>query len=465
MSLLFRESETICAPITAPATAGVGVIRVSGPRAIASVRSLCTFLPVDWQSHHVYYGWLKRPDTEELIDEVLLSLFAEGKSFTGEETVEISCHGNPQLIRKVLDLLQAQGCLPAERGEFSFRAFRNGRIDLAQAESILSLIEAQSDSAIRLSLRQLRGELSQKISELDEILIWILANIEAGIDFISEDIEVLDYKKIAERINLLVQKIKILTGSYKKARPLVEGLYVTLAGAPNAGKSSLFNALIGQERAIVTPIAGTTRDAIEGRIRLDSGDVLLTDTAGLRETEETIEAIGISITRQSIKRADLIFYLIDGRAGLLDSDIHYLKEINPDQLAVVLSKSDIASERALQDVKGSLHAKGIQPAHGIIQVSAMSRAGFAELTKIFKCILESCFVEDNVIVIQARHYELLIKSQESLLRAQSLICEGASLEFVALELRESLLSVYEILGKRFDDQIMDRVFSEFCIGK
>ncbi len=465
MDLLSREAETIYAPITAPAVAGVGVIRVSGPQAVATTRKMCEFLPANIESHRVYYGFFKHPKTSITIDEVLVSYFAENKSFTGEETIEISCHGSLSIMNQILNLLGEYGCIAAERGEFTFRAFSNGRIDLVQAESVLSLVHSQSEAASRLAIRQLQGELSKEIQIIEDHITWTLANIEAGIDFTTEDIDVISYREMNTRVEKVVNSVANLVRTYQNTRPIVEGLRVVLVGRPNAGKSSLLNALLEHERAIVTDIPGTTRDLIEGILKLENGIVTLVDTAGLRETIEVVEGIGIRAAKNAANSADLVGYLFDSQQGLVAEDYEYIKNLDAQRLILIGTKSDCMGEAKSTTVLiNSVEPLISKPLHALV-TSAKERAGIEKLKNIFNQTLQSTFIDDSAVLIQKRHYELLSLTAQKTTEAFKLLKENASLEFVALELQESLSHVHELLGKRYDDQVMDRVFKEFCIGK
>lgn len=451
MNLIGREESTICAPITATYQSGVSVVRISGLKALEHGRQLLPFLPREPESHRIYYGFAVDPKSAEPIDEVLVSYFQKGKSFTGEETLEVSCHGNPLIVAKIMETLVASGCLPAERGEFTFRAFHHGRIDLVQAEAVLSLIEGQSVRATQLAMRQLKGELSRKLSAIEDHLTWCLANIEAGIDFTTEDIDVLEYQEIKNRAGLVCSEIERLVSSYHENRPAREGLRVAIIGLPNSGKSSLMNALLEQQRAIVTEIPGTTRDVIEAELALGNGKVILLDTAGLRETQDRVEQIGIQKAREEATEADLILYLVDSTVGLTAEDRKELAGLKNPML--VLTKSDLVSGTSETNLSDA------------ISISSKNEAGLAELKAVFQKELSKGLTEEGAVIIQKRHYSILLNVKARALAALKLLESKASLEFVALELQESLSGIFEILGKRLDDQVMDRVFKEFCIGK
>lgn len=447
MSLIERDGSTICAPITASGRAGIAVIRVSGPQSFEITRKLAPFLPESIESHRTYYGRIK--DQVGEVDEVLVTCFAQGRSFTGEATAEISLHGNPEIVSLVMAQLQNLGALVALPGEFTFRAFFNGRIDLIQAEGILSLIQASHEKAVRLSLRQIQGRLSNKLIETEDHLTWILANIEAGIDFSTEDIDPIERNEIQRRADIISGTLSQLSENYHKMRNVTEGLRVLFLGQPNVGKSSLLNRLMESQRAIVTEVPGTTRDLIEGQIRVANGLVTLIDSAGLRKTEDKIENLGIEAALEEAKNVDIIVYLVDSRVGLSEQDRRYLEQIQNQKL-IIGTKADL----------GGALSTGLQ--HSL---SSLSGAGIEELKAIFNEILGSATDVYSEPVLRARQNEQIRLAADRLSQGLELLHQNASLEFVALELREALLAVYELLGKKFDDQIMDRVFSEFCIGK
>lgn len=458
------DADTICALSTPPGVGGIAVVRVSGDGSLEICRKICSFLPEAPSSHRVFYGIAKTADLAGPIDEVLVTYFAEGRSFTGEETIEVSCHGGPVMTSSLLKELVLSGARVARPGEFTYRAFMNGRIDLVQAESVLSLIESRSKQSARVALRQLQGHLSSDFGGIEDDLVWILAHLEAGIDFSTEGIELVSQPALLERIDSVLDVVSRLIGSYSQGRLLREGLEIALAGRPNAGKSSLLNAFLGEERAIVTPHAGTTRDTIEGQITIGGFPVTFVDTAGLRETENEIEVIGIDRTFKAMKRADLVFMVLDTTA-IEDDSMGALLDGADQRTYFLLNKVDLdESETGLRKLVLELEKRSL-PRDRIFPVSARTRSGLRELETRISTLSKTVGAESSNVVTQARHVELLEKIQSCVVAARGLVSDGASPEFIAFELQESVRAIHELLGKEFNEQVIDRIFKEFCLGK
>lgn len=457
---LRNDEDTVCALSTAPGLGGIAVIRISGSQSALVTRGLCAFLPLKPESHRVYYGHLVDPQTKEELDEVLLTYFAHGRSFTGEETIEISCHGGTTVSSRILDALIKSGARLAERGEFTYRSFMNGKIDLVQAESILQLIESQSNRAAKLAYRQLRGDFSTQLKWIEDHLIWVLANLEANIDFAAEDIEVAAENILLERLSVALSSVDKLLETYSKGRLIRDGLEVALVGEPNVGKSSLLNYILEEDRAIVTEIPGTTRDFVEGRLSVGGHAVSFIDTAGLRETTDVVEKHGIEKTNEILNRADLVFYVFDSSQPFSRDCLNVLTPEVLKKTVLILNKIDVAAGEFLQPgfIQNLMQTS-------CIQTSALKKMGRAEMLAKVESILADQLFEDSTVVMNARHFELLEKMRGSLDRSRSQFKENASPEFIAFELQDALHAIHEILGKKFDDQVMDRVFKEFCLGK
>lgn len=472
MQIRSRDTDTIVAQATPAGYGGISVIRVSGPGAYGITRKVCSFLPEQICSHHAYFGNLVSANHGSSqafsIDEVVVTAFANGKSFTGEESTEISCHGNPLIVKEIISQLIFCGARGADRGEFTYRAFMNGRIDLVQAEGVLSLIQSQSQTSALQSLRQLKGKLSQEFESLENDITWCLAHIEASIDFSTEGIDVVDNTVLINRLkNILSTTEKLLSG-YKGGQILRDGFYVALVGKPNAGKSSLLNLLLGEEKAIVTHIPGTTRDVIEGAILLNGCRVVFSDTAGLRESADLVEQIGIKRSYEVLDKADLIFYVYDSTVPLSEDELGLICQLPLNKCVFVANKIDLhrdGGQSAVGEFIKNLQGKVSVSEDMVCMTSTLNQNDVLKLKEVIAKKLEAFRFEDATVLFQTRQYDCLLEMKQYLVEAISLVESFASPEFSALPLKETLLKVHEVLGKHFDDQIMDRVFKEFCIGK
>lgn len=466
-----RDLDTICALSTPAGVGGLAVVRVSGPQAVSLTRGLCSFLPQSPDSHRAYYGILmsmKSGTKREPIDEVVVTFFQKGRSFTGEDTIEISSHGSPQITKDILAELTLAGARPADRGEFTYRAFMNGRLDLVQAESVLSLIESQSKQSTQQALRQLQGNLSKDLEKIESDLIWCLAHIEASIDFSTEGLEVVDSNELLMKVKELRHQIGRLVDSYQAGRVLKDGYQLVLTGVPNVGKSSLLNLLVEDERAIVTDVPGTTRDLIEAFFMVEGFKINVTDTAGLRESEDRVEIIGIEKSYEAQKRADGIFFIFDSSRELTSAEVKEIASLDLERTIFIGNKSDQGNKspaERITDFVQNLQGFDRVSKEKVHIVSAFDKRDGEKLKNLLIKNLRETQFEDQAVISQARHFENLSGAFENMIQAEVLVKEGTSPELTALELKEALLRVQETLGKRFDDQIMDRVFKEFCIGK
>ena len=465
------DQDTICAVSTAPGTGGIAVVRVSGTDAFAIGRKICKFLPAEPDSHRIYYGILKSFLENAPVDEVLVACFAKGRSFTGEQTIEISCHGGQVVTSLVLGELASVGARLARPGEFSYRAYLNGRLDLVQAESVLALIESQSKQSAKIALRQLQGSLSQDFKRIEDDLVWLLAQLEASIDFSTEDIEIIPSQVLSNRTDRLLSFVGQLVGSYRSGKIIRDGLHVALVGAPNAGKSSLLNALLREDRAIVTPHAGTTRDLVEGKLSIGGVAVTLIDTAGIRETQDEIEKLGIARSLSAMTAADLVFQLVD----ISDPDwetvlAKALDEACLERVVASSSRYFLFNKIDLCSSPGELAVIKQSPivdslGERALWLSAVQRTGLDKLEELLLSKTSGLVADDQSVVTQARHLNGLLRIQDGLKRATKLISEDASPEFIAFELQEAVVVIHELLGQEFDEQVIDRIFKEFCLGK
>lgn len=454
--------DTIAAIATPSGRGGVGIIRVSGPAAGSIARQI--FVPkqqnCSWQSHQLYHGDIISPDSKNILDEVLVALMRGPHSFTGEDVLEINCHGSPLIMQAILSQLVQFGCRLARPGEFSQRAFLNGRMDLSQAEALATLVAAQSEKACAISLAHLKGALGTEIEKLRLKLIDILALTEAAIDF-TEDISALDASGILPGIENTIERLQLLLDSYRKAKIYTEGLNVVIAGKPNVGKSSLLNTLTGKKRAIVTDIPGTTRDFITGRIDIRGIPVNLVDTAGIRQPQDIIEQAGIDLVWENLAHADLAIIIFDGSKPLTPEDFAIFSGIATKNCLVAINKTDLPPAWEVNNVDQlSQDCK-------ILKISAKFGMGIDELKE---AIVDNTArdKEENaaaVMITSLRHKVALEKALGNIQSAQESIAGGISPEFPAFELRQALDNLDEITGKKIDDAILDKIFSSFCIGK
>lgn len=468
MGILSRDEDTICAICTPPGVGGIAVLRISGSQALEVARKVCPFIPTAAETHRVFYGFAKTVDQNNEIDEVLATYFAANRSFTGESTVEISCHGGFVVSEQLLEEVRRAGARLAERGEFTYRAFMNQRLDLVQAESVLNLIEANSRRASELALRHLKGDLSAYVNRLEDAIHWILAHLEANIDFAYEDIEAASTAELVSRLRSEVASVDRVLESYRQGRMLRDGIRIAIVGPPNAGKSSLMNALVGEERSIVTEIAGTTRDTIEGALLVNGVKVTFVDTAGLRETQDRVEQLGISRTRAAIKDADLVWWVVD--LGDLESSPvdAAVFEVGSEQLWVLGNKTDLVLDGSAEARLGNW-LEGVSE-HGMrgsrrFCLSCLNPQSVAWLRSELEEQVKLEFSEVSAVLTNSRHRELFEVIKRSLDSGLELVERGESAEFVAFELRAALMGVHELLGRKFDDEVLDRVFKEFCLGK
>ena len=453
---IFLSEETIVAPATAPGEAALAIIRLSGKKAFTIADSVFSggVQLSEVSSHTIHHGFIIDPATKEKIDEVLVSVFCAPKSYTAEDSIEISCHGGRAVVAAIVEALVRAGARPAQPGEFTQRAYLNGRIDLAQAEAVADLISAQSEVSRKSSLEQLEGHLSKKVNQLRESLLDVLAEVEANLDFPEEGIEPQRAGQISATLIGVIGQVRALAKSFKEGRVLREGYSVVIAGRPNVGKSSLLNALLQKERAIVTPLPGTTRDTIEEWALFSGVPIRLVDTAGLRERGGKIEKEGMRRTEEAIQKSDLVLLMLDASQKLNDEDEKLLVKYEGRKKILLYNKIDLMSGGP----DGS-------ESNGTLYISATLGTGLDRLKeKIARLALPS-FGTESVLVTSARHKEALAKGFVSLLRARRGLERGKGLELVAFELRRAMDALGEITGQIVTEDILGRIFSKFCIGK
>jgi len=455
------EETTIAAIATPPGEGGVAIVRISGPEAeriAARIFERAGKTGERLRSHRLYHGKIRHPRSARILDEVLLTMMRRPRSYTGEDVVEIHCHGGAFLVRQVLELVLSEGARQAEPGEFTKRAFLNGRMDLAQAEGVLDLIRARTEKSAALALDQTGGALSHRVGELREALLDILVHVEAAIDFPEEEIELLPRRELIDKLGALKSIIDQISATYDWGRLFREGASVTLCGRPNVGKSSLLNALLGEDRAIVTPIAGTTRDVIEETLNLDGLPVVLGDTAGLRETDNPIESLGIDFTRRHLEKSDAVIVVLDGSEPLGRDDEILLRLVGNKKFIVAVNKSDLPQ---------AIDAQCLADFHcpNRVSVSARTGHGISHLKKALRDLLVDTEIEAPAVVSNLRHRGALLRSSDALAKAAAALDEKFAPEFVAIDLNDAREALEEITGAIRNDDILERIFYNFCIGK
>ncbi|MBN8539229.1 MAG: tRNA uridine-5-carboxymethylaminomethyl(34) synthesis GTPase MnmE [Deltaproteobacteria bacterium] len=457
------DRDTICALATAPGVGAIAVVRISGGKSLEISRTIASFLPSTPESHRAYFGSLRASGA--LLDEALVTYFADGSSFTGQESLEFSVHGGAQIAGRLIEVLIGAGARLANPGEFTYRAYMNDRIDLVQAESILSLIESRSSEGSANALAQLKGELSGKFLEIEDSLLWLGAQLEASIDFSSDGIELKPSKDLLDRALGLQADIKALIQTYQKGRILRDGLTVALIGVPNAGKSSLLNALVEDDRAIVTDHPGTTRDLIQVETLLDGTPVTWIDTAGIRASEDEVERLGVERSLKVRSESDFVVVVIDlADRSWRERLSNFVREGRKDEW-YFFNKVDLdRSGEWVATAEAEAEKYGIS-ARSVFG-SAKKGTGLEQLKKaVLAPVREKLSVQGGVVVTQSRHVEGLQKIDVALEKALKLIGSDGSPEIIAYELQVAVKSVHELLGKVFHEQVIDRIFKEFCLGK
>jgi tRNA modification GTPase len=455
--------DTITAIATAFGTAGVGIIRVSGPQTLEIARRIFqpTHANCPWETHHLYHGDIISADGKTILDEALVSFMKRPHSFTGEDVLEINCHGNPLIMKAILSELVALGCRLARPGEFSQRAFFNNRIDLSQAEALASMIAAKSAKACAIGLAQLKGSLTKEIDNLRTLLIDALAMIEATIDF-TDDVAAGDIPQLPQQIDLAASRVQSLLATYHSAKIYTEGVSVVITGKPNVGKSSLLNTLTGRKKAIVTDIPGTTRDLITDMINIKGVPVNLVDTAGIREPKDAIEKEGIKLVWENLANADVVIIILDGSKPLTYEDKEIIQKNKNGNILIAINKTDLPPAWATESIAGLL-----SPEVKILNISAKFGTGLEELKNIIvdSCLSENYIDAGSAMITNMRHKMALEKALANVRTAKNNILNGMSPEFAAFDLREALDNLDEITGKKINDEILDKIFSSFCIGK
>lgn len=455
------DTDTIAAVATAMSSSGIGIIRISGAQAITITdrvfRAKNGKALKECHSHTIHYGCLM--DGEETLDEVLVMLMKAPNSYTREDTVEIDCHGGVLVMQKILETVIRQGARPAEPGEFTKRAFLNGRIDLTQAESVIDIINSKNDFALKSSVRQLRGCVLNKIRTLREQIIHETAFIESAID----DPEYYDLDGYGEHIlkvtSELLQEIQGLLDTADQGRVLKEGINTVIVGKPNVGKSSLLNLLSGTDRAIVTEVAGTTRDVLEEQVNLNGISLNIIDTAGIRKTDDVVEKIGVERAKEYLQRADLVLYVVDSSRALTEEDKEIADLLQDKKVIVLMNKSDLESQVSIEEL-GFL-------SKFVIFISAKEGDGIGELTKKIQTMFfqGKLSFNDEVIITNIRHKNALVQALESLKLVEQSIREQMPEDFYSIDLLNAYKALGAVIGESVEDDLADEIFSKFCMGK
>jgi len=456
------QKDTIAAISTPLGEGGIGIIRLSGPLALQIVDTVFKAknkLSIsDIDSHRLTYGHLYDAQTNQIIDEAIVTTMRAPRSYTREDVVEINCHAGTVVLKNVLEAVLAAGGRLAEPGEFTKRAFLNGRVDLAQAEGVSALIKAQTKAAAQVATQQLAGKLSGVIRDMRQGLLSLLARVEAAVDFADEDIEFMDIPAIAKQTEFYLRKIEALLETSSFGKVLQAGLRTVIVGRTNVGKSSLFNRLIGEDRAIVTDIPGTTRDLVDSVINIGGVPVMLRDTAGIREPKDKAERAGVELSAKAVKIADLILFVVDGSNAITGGDLDIINNFNGCPTILIVNKIDLPLKLRLKQLQGFSFKK-------IIKTSTINEQGVEGLrTAVGDIIKEYNNVGGDIIIANVRHEKLLQECAKSLIDTLDAIKDGFTEEVLAQTLKEAYNSLGTILGEDNND-VINEIFSQFCIGK
>ncbi len=456
------KTDTIAAIATAMSNSGIGIVRLSGSEAISIVDQIFVMKNkkklADMPTHTIHYGHIQ--DGEELIDEVMVLLMKGPKSYTKEDTVEIDCHGGVYVVKRVLETVLKYGARPAEPGEFTKRAFLNGRIDLSQAESVIDIIHSKNEFALKSSLSQLSGVVSEKVKEVRGSIIHEIAFIESALDD-PEHVSIDGYgEKLEVIVKEVIAKIEVLLKNSDNGKLLKEGISTVIVGKPNAGKSSLLNTLVGEERAIVTDIAGTTRDVLEEQINLNGIILNVIDTAGIRETEDVVEKIGVDKAKKYLNDADLIIYVVDSSTTLDENDYEIMELLKERQAIILLNKSDLTPVTTEEDIRKHVDKK-------MIPISAKEQKGIEEFEDTIKEMFFTGEVSfnDEVYITNIRHKNSLQESVKSLQLVLRSIEDGMPEDFYSIDLMNAYEELGTIIGEAVEDDLVNEIFSKFCTGK
>jgi len=457
------KTDTIAAIATAMSNSGIGIVRISGDEALEVANRIFVSKKgnkkvSEMASHTIHYGYVK--DGEDIVDEVMLLIMKAPNSYTTEDIIEIDCHGGVLVMQKILETVLKYGARAAEPGEFTKRAFLNGRIDLSQAESVIDIINAKNDFALQSSVSQLRGSVLEKIKDLRASIIHEIAFIESALDD-PEHVDIESYpQKLLITVKSLWKTVDKMLESADNGRVLREGINTVIVGKPNAGKSSLLNTLVGQERAIVTDIAGTTRDILEEQIRLRGISLNVIDTAGIRDTDDVVEQIGVNKSREYVEKADLVIYVVDSSTPLDENDEEIIASIQDKNAIILLNKSDLHQVTTKEMLKEKIDRK-------TIEISAKEQTGIEELeTAIQEMFFHGKIsFNDEVYITNVRHKNALEETAKSLQMVINSIENGMPEDFFSIDLMNAYEELGSIIGESVGEDLVNEIFSKFCMGK
>lgn len=456
------KKDTIAAIATAMSSSGIGIVRISGDEAFDIIKKIYVGKKnkdlTQVKSHTIHYGYVM--DDEETIDEVLVMIMKGPHSFTGEDTVEIDCHGGVYVVKRILETVIKYGARPAEPGEFTKRAFLNGRLDLSQAEAVIDVINSKNEYALKSSVSQLKGNVQRKIKEIREEIIYHTAFIETALDD-PEHISVDGYgEKLKVTVDKLLGELNVLLKSSDNGRIIKEGIKTVIVGKPNAGKSSLLNVLVGEDRAIVTDIAGTTRDVLEEAIQLNGISLNIMDTAGIRDTEDVVEKIGVDKAKLYANEADLVIYVVDASRELDENDFNIIHMIQDKKAVVLLNKSDLDTVVTENMIKSYIEKP-------ILSISAKEESGIRELEDTLKDMFfhGEILFNDEVYITNIRHKTALQDAYDSLVKVNVSIENNMPEDFYSIDLLDAYESLGSITGETIGEDLVNEIFSKFCMGK
>lgn len=455
--------DTIAALSTPYGTGGIGIIRVSGENAFKVVSKIFVSSKEmkDIATHTVTYGKIADPKSGGIVDEVLLLKMCKPHTFTREDVIEINCHGGIVVINRVLELLFKNGARPAEAGEFTKRAFLNGRIDLSQAEAIIDLINSKTIESSKAAVNHLEGRLSGRLKEIRRVLVELLAHIEVTVDYPEHDIEEITGEMVLDSLRKIKKQLIELAGTFERGKLLREGISVVIVGKPNVGKSSLLNQLAGSARAIVTDIPGTTRDIIEEYINIKGIPAKITDTAGIRETEDVVEKMGVDRARHAIEEADLVIMVVSADTGLLEEDLDVISSIKGKKCITLINKIDLVDRERIEEIRSKLDSANV------LEASVIREQGIEGLEdQIAAMFVKGQIAQNNeVLLTNARHKNLVDKAVNSIDQALDAHAMGMPLDMITIDIKNSADFIGQITGESIDEAVMHNIFSRFCIGK